>query len=163
MSERVEAKRVFSSPVHFLAFGLGAGLAPRAPGTAGSLVGVALDALLRSAGADWSIRLVVALLFCVAGIGICGASARRLGEHDHPGIVWDEIAGMMLVLVVAPDGWRGMVFGFILFRVFDILKPWPISVADKKVSGGLGIMLDDVLAALFAMAAMTILLATGII
>ena len=163
MSGRIEAKRVFSSPVHFFAFGFGSGLAPWAPGTAGSLVGVAFDVLLRGIGADWTIRLILALLLCVVGIGICGASARGLGEHDHPGIVWDEIAGVMLVLVVAPDGWLGIVCGFVLFRIFDIVKPWPISVIDSKVSGGLGIMLDDVLAAIFAMAAMMILLATGIL
>lgn len=163
LSGRISAKQVFSNPVHFLAFGFGSGLAPRAPGTAGSLVGVAIDAMLRSAGADWSLRLMIVFVVSAVGVWICGASARELGEHDHPGIVWDEIAGVMLTLVVAPDGWRGMVFGFILFRIFDILKPWPISVIDKRVAGGLGIMLDDILAALFAMAAMMILLAIGII
>ncbi len=163
MSGRIDAKQVFSSPVHFAAFGFGSGLAPWAPGTAGSLVGVAIDAMLRSAGADWSMRLMIALGVCVIGVWICGASARKLGEHDHPGIVWDEIAGVMLTLVVAPDGWRGIFFGFVLFRVFDILKPWPISLIDRKIAGGLGIMLDDILAALFAMAAMTILLMAGII
>lgn len=163
MSARINAKEVFSNPVHFLAFGFGSGLAPWAPGTAGSLVGLAIDAMLREAGADWSLRLMIVLLVSAIGVWICGASARQLGEHDHPGIVWDEIAGVMLTLVVAPDGWRGMFFGFALFRVFDILKPWPISVIDKRVAGGLGIMLDDMLAALFAMAAMTILLAIGIV
>ncbi len=156
-------RQVFSDPVHILAFGFGSGLAPWAPGTAGTLVGVAIDVLMRSAGAEWPIRLALAVLVSVAGIWICGASARRLGEHDHPGIVWDEIAGILLTLVVAPDGWRGAFYGFVLFRVFDILKPWPIRVIDRKVAGGLGIMLDDLLAALFAMAAMMILLATGIV
>ena len=127
------------------------------------MVGVAIDALMRGAGFEWVARLIVALLVCVAGVWICGASARELGEHDSPGIVWDEIAGVLLTLLVAPDGWRGMLAGFVLFRIFDILKPWPISVIDRQVTGGLGIMLDDVIAAFFAMAAMMILLATGIV
>ncbi len=163
MTSPVSARQVFTNPVHFLAFGFGSGLAPWAPGTAGTLVGVALDALLRSAGAEWSARLVVALLVSAAGIWICGASARKLGEHDHPGIVWDEIAGILLTLAIVPNGWRGVFFGFVLFRVFDILKPWPIRVIDRRVSGGLGIMLDDLLAALFAIAIMLVLGRAGIV
>ncbi len=163
MTSPVSARQVFTNPVHFLAFGFGSGLAPWAPGTAGTLVGVALDALLRSAGAEWSARLVIALLVSAAGIWICGASARKLGEHDHPGIVWDEIAGILLTLAIVPNGWRGVFFGFVLFRVFDILKPWPIRVIDRRVSGGLGIMLDDLLAALFAIAIMLVLGRAGIV
>lgn len=163
MSGRVSAKRVLSDPVHLLAFGFGSGLAPWAPGTAGTLVGVVADAMLRGAGADGLTRLMIALLVAIAGIWICGASARSLGEHDHPGIVWDEIAGVMLTLSFAPDGWRGMFFAFVLFRLFDILKPWPISAIDRKIEGGLGIMLDDVLAAVFAIAAMMVLLAMGVV
>ena len=151
------ARQVFTDPVHFLAFGFGSGLAPWAPGTAGSLVGLALELMLRLAGLDWMLRLLIALLVIAAGIWICGESARRLGEHDHPGIVWDEIAGILLTMLAAPPGWRGMLGGFVLFRVFDVFKPWPISWADRKVSGGTGIMLDDVLAAIFAIAAMMLL------
>lgn len=157
MKGPLSARQVLADPVHFLAFGFGSGLAPWAPGTAGTLVGLVFEFLLRSAGADWTLRLIIAVMVTAAGIWICGESARRLGEHDHPGIVWDEIAGILVTMLAAPAGWRGMLFGFMLFRLFDVMKPWPISWADRKVSGGLGIMLDDILAALFAAAAMMLL------
>lgn len=163
MTGRPAARRVLTDPVHFLAFGFGSGLAPWAPGTAGTMVGLAFDVLLRSAGIGWTPRLVIALLVTAAGIWICGESARRLGEHDHPGIVWDEIAGILLTMLAAPAGWRGMLFGFALFRLFDVLKPWPIGWADRRVTGGLGIMLDDTLAALFAIAAMMLLRFSGLL
>jgi len=86
----------------------------------------------------------------VAGISICGVASRSLESHDHPGIVWDEIAGMMLTMLFIPFSWITLGAGFLLFRVFDILKPWPIRYVDRKVSGGLGIMLDDIIAAVFA-------------
>ncbi len=163
MNRPVDPREVFASPVHLLAFGFGSGLAPKAPGTAGTVVGVAIDLLLRELGADWPLRLLIAVIVSVAGIWICGTSARRLGAHDHPGIVWDEIAGILLVLALAPGGWRGILAGFVLFRIFDILKPWPIRVIDKRVGGGTGIMLDDVLAALFAIAAMMLMQAGGLV
>lgn len=163
MKGRVGAHQVFTDPVHFLAFGFGSGLAPWAPGTAGTLAGLGIELLLRLAGIEWTLRLLVVLLVIVVGVWICGASARKLGEHDHPGIVWDEIAGILLTMLAVPDGWRGMLIGFALFRVFDILKPWPISWADRKVSGGTGIMLDDILAAVFAIAVMLLLRVTGIV
>ncbi|MCL4722139.1 MAG: phosphatidylglycerophosphatase A, partial [Gammaproteobacteria bacterium] len=120
-------RAVLRDPVHWLAFGLGAGLLPRAPGTWGSALGA------------------LAVTF-VAGVVICGASARRLGVHDHGGIVLDEIVGMLLVLAVTPrtPGWT--LAAFLLFRVFDVVKPWPIREADHRLRGGMGIMLDDVLA-----------------
>jgi len=88
----------------------------------------------------------------VAGVWICGASARRLGVHDHPAIVWDEVAGMMLAMLAAPPTWWGALLAFVLFRIFDIWKPWPIREIDHGMRGGAGIMLDDVMAALFAAA-----------
>jgi phosphatidylglycerophosphatase A len=140
--------RVLREPVLFLAFGFGSGLSPRAPGTAGSLVGVLL-ALLTLPFPPWA-RIVIAILICIAGIHLCGESARRIGVHDHPGIVWDEIAGMYLVLLVTPPGavWWFLAFG--AFRLFDIWKPWPIRDLDHRLGGGLGIMLDDIAAALYA-------------
>lgn len=163
MKAPIRARQVFSDPVHFLAFGFGSGLAPVAPGTAGTVVGVVADLLLRTAGVEWSLRLLIAIAVSVLGIWICGASARKLGEHDHPGIVWDEIAGVMLVLAATPGGWRGVLIGFVLFRMFDILKPWPIREIDRRVAGGIGIMLDDILAALFAIAVMMLLAMTGLV
>jgi phosphatidylglycerophosphatase A len=92
----------------------------------------------------------VVAVMAILGIWICQASSRDLGVHDHPGIVWDEIVGYLITMATAPAGWLWVVLGFVLFRFFDILKPWPISWADKRVHGGLGIMLDDVLAAVYA-------------
>jgi phosphatidylglycerophosphatase A len=86
----------------------------------------------------------------LAGIWICGESARRIGVHDHGGIVWDEIVGMYITLMVAPVSIVGFVLAFVLFRVMDIVKPWPIRDLDHSIHGGLGIMLDDLVAALYA-------------
>jgi phosphatidylglycerophosphatase A len=134
-------------PVHFLALGFGAGLAPRAPGTAGTLVGVLLDPLLRPLGLELRI-LLVALMFAL-GVWLCGESARRLGTHDHPAIVWDEIVGYLALMLVMPAGWVAALAGFVVFRFFDILKPWPIRQLDHGVGGGFGIMLDDIMAAVW--------------
>jgi phosphatidylglycerophosphatase A len=131
-----------------MAFGFGSGLAPWAPGTAGTLLAVLLEWPMRSQGVE--IRLLVATALFASGVWICGESARRLGAHDHPGIVWDEIAGYFLTMLMAPEGWQWSVLGFVLFRVFDILKPWPIRDIDHRLGGGLGIMVDDTVAALFA-------------
>ena len=142
------AKRVFSDPVHILAFGLGTGLAPKAPGTVGSLLGVVLAWFTLNLGLTAQIGIAIAI--SLAGIWICGESSRRLGVHDHGGIVWDEIAGMYVTLFLAPVSVVGFVLAFVLFRIMDIVKPWPIRDLDHSMQGGLGIMLDDLLAALYA-------------
>ena len=142
------ARRVFRDPVHVLAFGFGTGLSPVAPGTAGSLLGVALAWISFDAG--MTIRLGIAAGLVVAGVWICGVSARRLGIHDYGGIVWDEIAGMYVTLLVAPPLPADWLLGFGLFRAFDIVKPWPIRDLDHRIEGGTGIMLDDLVAALYA-------------
>lgn len=143
-----QAATILKDPVHLLAFGFGAGLAPVAPGTFGTLVGVPLVA------ASWLlpdlVQVGIGLLLILVGTWLCGESARRLGEHDHPGIVMDEIAGFYLVMLLLPPGWWWMLAGFLLFRFFDIIKPWPIAALDRRVGGGFGIMLDDLVAALFA-------------
>ncbi len=145
---RIPASTVFADPVHFLAFGFGTGLAPFAPGTFGSLPGVLLFWLTLDFGLY--VQLGIALALAAAGIWICGESARRIGVHDHGGIVWDEIAGMYVTLFLAPVSVSGFVLAFVLFRVMDIVKPWPIRDLDHRMHGGLGIMLDDLLAALYA-------------
>ena len=142
------AHQVMTDPVHFLAFGFGTGLAPVAPGTVGSLVGVLLAWLTLDLGLITQIGIAVAI--SVAGIWICGESSRRLGIHDHGGIVWDEIAGMYVVLIVAPTTVWAWILAFGLFRAFDIVKPWPIRDLDHRLQGGVGIMLDDLVAALYA-------------
>ena len=145
--QRLDAS-LLKDPVHFLALGFGSGLAPVAPGTFGSVVG-AMAALLVQPFPLPAKLAVIALTF-LAGVWICGESARRLGVHDHPGIVWDEIVGMLITMAFAPAGWPWLVAGFVLFRFFDILKPWPIRKLDHGMDGGLGIMLDDVLAGVYA-------------
>jgi len=146
--KEVPARQVFGDPVHFLAFGFGAGLAPVAPGTFGTLVAVPIELLLRPLGLG--VRIGAVAVICLIGIWLCGESARRLDAHDHPGIVWDEIAGYLLAMLAAPAGWPWILAGFLLFRFFDILKPWPIRELDHGMSGGAGIMLDDIVAGLFA-------------
>ena len=142
------ARRVLRDPVHILAFGLGTGLAPFAPGTIGSLPGVLLAWL--TLDLDLITRLAIAVLLFVAGIWICGESSKRLGVHDHGGIVWDEVAGMYVTLLLAPLTISAWILAFLLFRAFDIVKPWPIRDLDHRLGGGLGIMLDDLVAALYA-------------
>ena len=137
-----------TDPVHILAFGFGTGLAPFAPGTFGSLPGILLFWLTLDFGLY--VQLGIAAAMTLAGIWICGESARRIGVHDHGGIVWDEIVGMYLTLLVAPFSVFGWILAFALFRVMDIVKPWPIRDLDHRIGGGVGIMLDDLAAALYA-------------
>lgn len=144
MSTSVDARTVLRDPVHLVAFGFGLGLVPKAPGTAGTLLGVALH--LATAALALPLRCAIAAAAFALGVWVCGASARKLGVHDHGGIVWDEVAGYLIAMLAAPPGWAGVVAGFVLFRLFDIWKPWPIRVADRRVGGGLGIVLDDALA-----------------
>ena len=137
-----------TDPVHILAFGFGTGLAPFAPGTFGSLPGILLFWLTMDYGLY--VQLGVAVAITLAGIWICGESARRIGVHDHGGIVWDEIVGMYVTLLAAPVSIVGWTLAFVFFRIVDIVKPWPIRDLDHRIGGGVGIMLDDLAAALYA-------------
>ena len=148
-------KVVFGSPSGFLAFGFGSGLSPFAPGTMGTLVAIPFIFVLRNLG-NPGFWIVLGLLFLL-GIGLCGHVSRKLGVHDHGGIVWDEMVGYWLSAAFVPLQWPWLLAAFILFRVFDILKPWPIRQLDKKVSGGFGIMIDDVVAALFTVIILAVL------
>lgn len=136
-------------PRHFLSLGFGTGLIPIAPGTFGSLaaipVYIALAAFLPLAG-----YLAITVLFAVLGFYLCGYTAEALKTHDHPGIVWDEVVGMLITLAFFPLTWKTILIGFIYFRIFDIIKPWPINWLDRKVDGGIGIMADDILAGIMA-------------
>jgi phosphatidylglycerophosphatase A len=145
------------NPVHLLAFGFGAGCSPKAPGTVGTLVGVALYLPLSSLPLELYLTVVVAV--SVVGIGLCSRAARDLGVHDHPGIVWDEIAGYLVTMVAAPAGLEWVLAGFLLFRLFDIWKPWPIRWLDRQVGGGIGIMLDDIVAGALAAVCLQLLAA----
>lgn len=137
-------------PIQLLALGFGSGRAPVAPGTFGTLVGVLIYLPLASLP-TLPYLLITALLF-VVGIPICAYAARQFGVHDHGAIVWDEIVGYLVTMAFAPQGWLWLLLGFVFFRLFDIWKPWPIGWLDKRVSGGLGIMVDDLLAGIFAAA-----------
>lgn len=134
-----------SHPLHCLSFGLGTGLSPKAPGTVGTLLGFPLYWALMSlpSGLQW---LSLAALFLL-GVWCCEFTGRALGVSDHGAIVWDEVVAMSAVLVTVPFtiGWS--LAAFASFRLFDIWKPFPISWADRQVKGGLGVMLDDALAA----------------
>lgn len=146
--DRTLARAVLRDPVHLLAFGLGTGLSPVAPGTVGSLLGFPLAWF--ALPLPLAMKLLVGFALIVAGVWLCGESARRIGVHDHPGIVWDEIAAMYVVLLAAPPTIPAWAAAFLLFRLFDIWKPWPIRQLDHRMHGGAGIMLDDLIAALYA-------------
>lgn len=145
---KLTPKQILSDPVLFLAFGFGSGLAKKAPGTLGTLAAVPVYWLFAQTNIFVYSLLTVAVT--ITGIRICGLAAQKLGEHDFGGIVWDEIAGYLITMWLVPFTWQAMVLGFLLFRVFDIIKPWPIKWVDQRVEGGFGIMLDDVLAGVFA-------------
>lgn len=141
-------KQILADPVLFLAFGFGSGLARTAPGTLGTLAAVPIYGLLLLSN-DWVYGFAV-LLVTGIGIWLCDVATKMLGEHDFGGIVWDEIAGFLLTMWFVPFSWQNLVLGFVLFRAFDIVKPWPIKTVDQQVSGGFGIMLDDILAGIYA-------------
>jgi len=150
----VPPRLVFTDPAMWLAFGFGSGLAPKAPGTAGTIAAIPLAIMLTRSGLSLPLQLLIVAAVTLIGVYLCGYAANKLGVHDHGGIVWDEIAGYLLTVVWFPATWVSWLLGFVLFRIFDILKPWPIRELDHRMSGGLGIMLDDVVAAIFAAAVM---------
>lgn len=139
------AKRVWQDPVYFIAFGFGSGLMPRAPGTWGTLAAVPVYLLLTSA--SWSLYALITIVLFFLGVWVSDKVSKDLGIHDYKGIVWDEVVGYLATMFLAPQGWLWMVLGFVLFRLFDIWKPYPIRLIDEKVGSGLGIMLDDLAAA----------------
>jgi Phosphatidylglycerophosphatase A and related proteins len=139
---------IMRNPVLFLAFGFGSGLSRLMPGTMGTLA--AIPVYLLFIQTNFWLYSVLTLLVMVAGVWICDAAAKKLGVHDFGGIVWDEIAGFLITMWWVPFSWYAVFLGFVFFRVFDILKPWPINWIDRKVDGGLGIMLDDVIAGIMA-------------
>lgn len=146
-----------SDPRQLLALGLGAGLVPRAPGTAGTVAAIPL--VWAMSGLPLSLYLGLTLAAFVFGCWICGVTARAVGVHDHPSIVWDEVVGLLITCIAVPATAFNLTMAFLLFRIFDVIKPWPISVLDRRLTGGFGIMLDDALAAVFALALLHSLLA----
>ena len=154
------ATNIFRDPFLFVAFGFGSGLAKVGPGTAGTLLAIPIYWLLVQLGLP--LYVLVVLIALLAGIWICDVASERLGVHDHSGIVWDEIVGLWITMIAIPVTIPMVVLGFVLFRFFDIVKPWPISWLDQQVSGGFGIMIDDVLAAVFANLCLQALLYSGV-
>lgn len=141
---------VLSRPAHFIAFGFGAGLIPVAPGTFGTLLALPLYWLFQPKVAPLEFLLLIALLFGL-GVWACEMTGRALGVHDHGGIVWDETVAFLLVLFFTPaaPAWQGA--AFVLFRLFDILKPPPIRYYDRTLKSGFGAMFDDLMAALYTL------------
>jgi phosphatidylglycerophosphatase A len=152
---------ILRNPVHLLAFGFGSGLSPKAPGTAGTALAVVIFLLLPDM--HWLAYLGFLLFTFAIGIWLCGKTSKDLEVHDPGGIVWDEFVGYWITMFMAPTGWTWVVAGFVLFRILDIFKPWPVKWADNEVKGGLGIMLDDVFAgimAAFCLQAVSLLIAS---
>lgn len=137
-------------PAHFLALGFGSGLITPAPGTWGSIAALPLAAGLQLAGVQGVMLAWLALPLFVLGVWVCDVTGRALGVADSGHIVWDEIVAMLLVLAAVPATPLAWLAALLAFRVFDIVKPWPIRWLDARVHGGFGVMLDDVVAALFA-------------
>lgn len=144
---RVDSTLLFN-PIHFLSLGFGSGLSPYAPGTAGTLAAIPLYWLM--APLSLEIYLGIVVLLFIVGIYLCQQTTDKLGSHDHSAIVWDEVVGYLLTMTAVPFDWRWAIVGFFLFRLFDVWKPWPVRHLDRRVEGGLGIMLDDVGAAVYA-------------
>ena len=162
----VSRRVALRTPFGFLAFGFGSGLSRYAPGTVGTLVAVPPGLLLKQLPpAVYALALLAAF---VAGVYLCGAASRALSAgsdspgtareaHADPGgIVWDEMVGFWLTVAVVPVSWSWWLAAFVLFRLFDIFKPWPIRWFERRFSGGLGIMADDVVAALYALALLAV-------
>lgn len=147
----MKAEFKLSNPVHFLALGFGSGLIKPAPGTWGTLSAIplflAISALISTSGVYYFLVLILTFL---VGIYLCGKTATDVGVHDHGAIVWDEIVGFLITMTFFEPSLVNICLGFCLFRLFDIFKPWPIKLLDKHVHGGFGIMIDDVLAGVFA-------------
>jgi len=155
----MKRSELLKNPIHLLSLGFGTGLAPKAPGTFGTLVGIPAVLLFAPLGVNAYVGVVVA--FALLGIFLCGETGKVLKQHDDPAIVWDEVVGYMVAFIAIPITWQTLLLGFVLFRFFDIRKPWPIRAADKHVKGGLGVMVDDLLAGLCVLAILHALLLAG--
>lgn len=157
MNNELRKRVSLSNPIHFLALGFGSGLAPKMPGTFGSLAAIPL-VVLASFYLPLTVFILVGALASILGIWICGKTADDMQVHDDSSIVWDEIAGMLITFIAVPISWQTLLVGFCLFRLFDIIKPWPISYLDKNLEDGMGIMLDDVAAGFASLACLQLAL-----
>lgn len=140
---------VWKNPLYFIAFGFGSGAVPFAPGTFGTLMAIPFYLVLRLLPLPYYLAFIV--LFIIFTSWLCDRISRDTNTHDHPGMCIDEFAGFFVTMIAAPAGFYWILLGFVLFRLFDIIKPWPISYADKNIKGGFGMIFDDVLAGIYAM------------
>ena len=147
---------LFSHPAHFLSFGFGAGLVPKGPGTAGTLVAFPMYWYLAPRLTEAMFLLVLIWAFAF-GVWVCDITGKALGVADYGGIVWDEIVAFMLVLFLTPEGMAWQILAFLLFRFFDIVKPEPIRHFDKTWHGGLGVMFDDILATCYTLLCLAVI------
>ena len=143
---------LLAHPAHLIALGFGSGLAPRAPGTVGTVLGLPLFWAITAIAPDLPNQLILIAATFLVGVWACARSGRALGVADHGGMVWDEIVAFALVLLFTPAGWAWQLAAFVLFRLFDIVKPWPIRFFDRRLKNGFGVMFDDLLAAGYAIA-----------
>lgn len=141
-------QKVWQDPRYFLAFGLGSGAFPIAPGTMGTIFAIPFYLLLQPL--PLFLYLIITIIFCIAAMWLCAQLSKEINLHDHPGMCIDEFAGFFVTMIHAPPGWQWILLGFILFRIFDIAKPWPIRLADQKIHGGFGMVFDDILAGIAA-------------
>lgn len=155
MNKQQINQTVWTNPIHFIAFGFGSGISPIMPGTCGTLVAIPLYLLMRNLPLAIYIAIVIAGF--LIGVWICDVTEKAIGVHDYSGIVWDEVIGYWITMFMAPTGWWWTIIGFILFRIFDIWKPWPVGWIDRHVHGGLGVMVDDVAAAIYAAISLQVL------
>ena len=156
MSTKTPSPRfLLNHPAHFVALGFGAGLAPVAPGTFGTLVAIPLAWALRIYVPD-AVFLAVIVVLLLVGMWAAGVTGRDLGVPDHGAIVWDEVVAFLLVLYFVGDSWLKIAIAFLLFRFFDIVKPPPIRQLDAAMKNGTGVMLDDLLAAVYTLLAFAV-------
>ena len=160
-SRAPDARFLVAHPAHFIALGFGSGLAPRAPGTFGTLAAFPLYWALALALPPLAIAFLAIALFFL-GVWACGVTGRDLGAQDHGSMVWDEIVAFLPLLALASQDWRLQACAFVLFRIFDIWKPFPIRELERNVKGGLGVMIDDVLAAFYAYVVFAVLVIAAV-
>ena len=147
---RPDSRFLLAHPAHFVALGFGAGLAPVAPGTAGTLLAFPLFYVLALQLETLALFGVILLLFAL-GVWACELTGRAMGIADHSGMVWDEVVAMLLILLIVPAGMGWWIAAFFLFRFFDVVKPQPIRHFDRTLKGGFGVMFDDILAAFYTL------------
>ena len=148
---RPDARFMLAHPAHFLALGLGTGLAPVAPGTVGTLLAYPLYYLMLVSQLDVPAQLAATTLFFLAGVWACGVTGRAMGIADHSSMVWDEVVAMLLILMIIPPTTGWWIAAFFTFRFFDVVKPPPIRHFDRTLKGGFGVMFDDLLAAFYSL------------